>query len=733
MLQTGKSATVNRPPLQARELDRGDGSSSFPGMKAPLLLLAFLFPLCAVAEVFEADIVIFGGTSGGIAAAVQAQRMGKSVAVAEWTQHLGGLTTGGLGATDIGNKGAIGGIAREFYEQIATHYEKPEAWKWEQQKTSGALGSGQERGKDPLVEKTGRATKWTFEPAVAMGIYRRWLADAGITVRLGERLKSVKMDGARIVEFTTESGNTYRGRMFIDASYEGDLMAKAGVSYHVGREANATYGETLNGVRAETPHHQFKVNVDPYVKPGDPKSGLLPFIQPGDGGAPGDGDRSVQAYNFRLCMTKVEANRIPWAAIKPADYREEQYELLARLVEAHEHAGTPLSVRALMNPVLMPNGKTDTNNNGAFSTDFIGANYDYPDGDYATRDRIWREHEDYIKGFLYFLSTSPRVPQNLREEMNGWGLAKDEFAATGHFPSQMYVREARRMVSDYVMTEADCRWQRKCEDPVGLGAYNMDSHNCQRLVQGGWARNEGDVQVGVAGPYPVSYRSIVPKIGQAENLLVPVALAASHIAYGSIRMEPVFMAMGQSAATAASMAIDAGVAVQKVDYPRLRDRLVADGQILDWTGPARQSKPAIDPKSLPGIVLDDTQAEFKGDWTHSTSARFLGTGYRHDGNAEKGARSAIFRGVIPTAGSYECFLLYPALDNRASNVPVTLTQGGATRSLRVNQKKAGPNNETSLGTFRYTAGQRVSVTISNEGTDGYVIADGVQFVPKTGK
>ncbi len=694
------------------------------------IIVACSLPIISSAEVFEADVIIFGGTSGGVAAALQAKRMGRTVAVAEWTQHMGGLTTGGLGATDIGNKAAIGGIAREFYEQIAAHYEKPEAWKWEKPKTSGALKSSQEHGKDLVVEKTGKPTKWTFEPSVAMAIYQKWLAEAGITVQLGERLKSVKKDGARLVEFTTENGNVYRGKIFIDASYEGDLMARAGVSYHVGREANATYGETLNGVRAHTPSHQFKVDVDPFLKPGDPGSGLLPFIQSGDGGKPGEGDKAVQAYNFRLCMTRTAANRVPWSEIKPTDYSAEKYELLARYIEAHEKVGKSLKVGALMNPVPMPNDKTDTNNNNAFSTDFIGANYDFPDGDYPTRERIWREHEDYIKGFLYFLSTSERVPQRLRDEMNLWGLARDEFAATGHFPPQMYVREARRMISDYVMTEADCRWKRKCEDPVGLGAYNMDSHNCQRIVQGGWVRNEGDVQVGVAGPYPISYRSIVPKAEQVENLLVPVALAATHIAYGSIRMEPVFMAMGQSAATAASMALDAQSMVQAVSYPKLRERLLADGQILEWTGPARVAAHSIDPATLPGLVLDDTKAEFIGEWTHSTSARYLGDGYQHDGDGEKGQRTATFRPEIKEAGKYEIFLIYAALGNRATNLPVTITSGDSPPQIvKVNQRQSGKNNEGSLGVFDLRSGKTVTVTISNEGTDGHVIVDGLQLVP----
>jgi hypothetical protein len=695
-----------------------------------LSALAALFVLPAAAETIEADIVIFGGTSAGIAAAVQAKRMGKSVVIAEWTKHLGGLTTGGLGATDIGNKAAIGGIAREFYEQIAAHYENPKAWMWEEPKKSAALQSGQEKGADPIVAKTGKPTKWTFEPHVAMAIYRRWLADAGVPVYFGQRLASVKKNGTRLVEFTTEDGRVYRGKVFIDASYEGDLMAKAGVSYHVGREANAAYGETINGVRAQTPKHQFLVDVDPYVKPGNPQSGLLPFIQPGDGGKPGDGDKAVQAYNFRLCMTRTAANKLPWEAIKPPGYNEKKFELLARLIEQHEKEGKPLSVKALMNPVMMPNDKTDTNNNGAFSTDFIGANYDYPEGDYATRERIWNEHVNYIKGFLYFLATSQRVPQRLRDEMNSWGLAKDEFLDNGNFPTQMYVREARRMISDYVMTEADCRWQRKADDSVGMGAYNMDSHNCQRLVQNGVVRNEGDVQVGVAGPYPVSYRSIVPKAAQAENLLVPVCLAATHIAYGSIRMEPVFMVMGQSAATAAAFALDANVPVQKVDYAKLKQRLIADGQILEWTGPGRVTANNFDPAKLPGVVLDDDKAEVKGDWTHAAAARSLGIGYLHDQNESKGSKSVTFRLKAPSTGEFELVLLYPPLPNRASNVPVDISVNGAAPvTAKVNQKKAGPQNDTSLGRFKLVAGSEVAVTISNAGTDGYVIADGVQLVP----
>jgi hypothetical protein len=377
-----------------------------------------------------------------------------------------------------------------------------------------------------------------------------------------------------------ENGQIYRAKLFIDATYEGDLMAKAGVSFTVGREANAKYNETINGVRAMTPKHQFTVDVDPYVKPGDPNSGLLSFILPGDGGQPGEGDACIQAYNFRLCYTRIPANRLPLR--KPKSYDPARYELLARYLKALVAAGRKPQLNEFWNPIWMPNGKTDINNNGGFSTDFIGANYDYPNGDYATRAKIWQAHEDYIRGFVYFFATSPRVPKNLRSEMQEWGPARDEFVATGGWPHQLYVREARRMISDYVMTEHNCRGTVAAEDPVSLAAYTMDSHNCQRLVKNGHVENEGDVQVGGFPPYPISYRSIVPKAAECENLLVPVCLSATHIAYGSIRMEPVFMILGESAATAAALALDGQVSVQKVDYQKLRARLLADKQVLEW-------------------------------------------------------------------------------------------------------------------------------------------------------
>ncbi|EDY21850.1 putative xanthan lyase [Chthoniobacter flavus Ellin428] len=684
----------------------------------------FFSAVVAHAEDIQADVVIFGGTSAGVAAAVQAHRMGKTVVIAEWTKHLGGLTTGGLGATEISNKAAIGGIAREFYEQIATHYARADAWKWQKPDLQDPKN---EKSKDTIAEKNGRPTRWTFEPHVAMDIYTKWLADAKVKVKLGEKLKSVKKEGTHIVEFTTESGNTYRGKMFIDASYEGDLMAKSGVSYHLGREANSDFGETLNGFREKTPTHQFEADVDPYYTPGDPKSGLLPFIQKSATENPGEGDNRIQAYGLRLCMTQVKENMVPCSELKPTIYNEREYELLARYIEALEKAGKPLT-GIFMSPTPIPNGKTDTDSNGAISIDLVGDNYGYPLTDYATREGIIHTHLAYTKGLLYFLATSPHVPQHVRDEVNKWGLAKDEFTDNGHLPTQLYVRESRRMISDYVMTEADCRWQRQAMDAVALAASDIESHHCQRIVQNGFVRNEGDVKVPAAAPFPIAYRSIVPKSGQIDNLFVPVCLSASHIACGSVRAEPVLMALGQSAATAASIAIDKKVTVQKVPYGALRSQLDKDQQIVVWTG-AVHHEAAPAPEQLDGIVLDDTDAHKTGEWGAGglTNVPHVGKGYIHDGNGAKGKLSVEWTPEIPIAGYYEIIFHFIPNDGRAHNVPVTVTiKGGESRTLKVNERDQ--TGHQSLGLFDLPTGRNTSIIVSNAGTDGHVTVDGLQIL-----
>ena len=522
------------------------------------------------------DVVVYGCTSGAVTAAVQTKKMGKTVVMVCPERHLGGLTAGGLGWTDSGNKAVIGGLSREFYHRVWQHYAKPEAWKWQKQAEFGNKGQG-----TVALDQEAR-TMWIFEPHVAEQVYENWMKELKIPVIRNawlDRAKGVKKQGDRIVSITMLDGKSYAGKMFLDATYEGDLMAAAGVSYHVGREAVSTYGEKWAGVQTGVLHHRHhfgavKTPISPYVVLGDPKSGVLPRISKESPGNFGEADSKIQAYCFRMCLTKVPENRVPFA--KPAGYDPKEYELLARVFEAGWR-------ETFQKFDAIPNGKTDTNNHGPFSTDNIGRNWDYPEANYARRKAIEQEHAQYQQGWLYFIANDPRVPEDVRTEMAKWGLAKDEFKGSGNWPHQMYIREARRMTGQYVMTENELLKRRATPESVGMGSYGMDSHNIQRYITPeGFVQNEGDIGVSTNGPYQISYGSLVPKRGQVANLLVPVCLSSSHIAYGSIRMEPVFMILGQSAATAAVMAIERNLAVQDVPYAELRGRLEKDGQVLDY-------------------------------------------------------------------------------------------------------------------------------------------------------
>ncbi len=523
-------------------------------------------------EVLEADIVIYGGTSAAVISAVQAQRMGKSVIVVSPDKHLGGLSSGGLGWTDTGNNSVIGGLSREFYQRIWWYYEKPEAWKWQKRSEYGNRGQG-----SPAMDGKER-TMWIFEPHVAEQVFDDLISEHKINVYRDEwlnRERGVEKDLNRIHSITTLSGRIFRGKVFIDATYEGDLMAAGGVSYHVGREANSVYSENWNGIQVGILHHDHHFGnskISPYVIPGDPTSGLLPGISAEDPGKKGEGDHRVQAYCFRMCLTDHPDNRIPFP--KPAGYDPGQYELLLRVLKSGWQ-----DVFKKFDPI--PNRKTDTNNHGPFSTDNIGMNYDYPEGSYERRREIIKNHEIYQKGLMYFLANDPRVPENIRNRMSKWGLSKDEFIDNGYWPHQLYIREARRMIGEYVTTENDIQGKRQVPNPIGMGSYTMDSHNVQRYVTSdGFVQNEGDIGVHPKKPYQIAYGSIVPKKNECENLLVPVCVSSSHIAFGSIRMEPVFMILGQSAATAASFAIDDDVAVQDVKYDKLKNRLIDDKQRL---------------------------------------------------------------------------------------------------------------------------------------------------------
>ncbi len=500
------------------------------------------------------DVVVYGATAGGIVTAVSAARMGLKTTLLEPGRHIGGMVASGLSHTDVGRREVIGGYSLEFYWRAGTYYGLPQYL---------------------------QDIAWYVEPKAAESIFQAMLQEAGVTVLKGRRLREkdgVRMEGGRVAFIRMEDGGRFAARVFADASYEGDLMAACGVTYTWGRESQALYGESLAGVRGETPKHQFLVDLSPYAADGK----LLPEISPAPAGPPGSADRKVQAYNFRMIFSQDPANQVPYP--KPEQYDPRRYELFRRLLERQPalHMGDVLSIGPI------PNRKADINNNGPFSTDYIGGSWDFPEGNYARRAEIFRAHEEYTKGLLWFLAHDAGSPPALRAEMNQWGLAKDEFTDNGNFPWQLYIREARRMVGEYVMTQRDIQTDLTKPDAIGMGSYNSDSHNVERVVNAaGFVRNEGDMQVPVK-PYQIPYRILLPKRGQAANLLVPVCFSASHVAYSTLRMEPQYMILGHAAGVAAALAIRAGTSVQDVDTRELARILVSQGAILEYAAPAQE-------------------------------------------------------------------------------------------------------------------------------------------------
>ena len=635
------------------------------------------------------DVVVYGGTSAGVIAAYTAKKMGKSVVLIEPGNRLGGLTSGGLGQTDIGNKYAVTGISLDFYRRIGKHY--------------------------------GKLEQWTFEPHVAKQIFDDYIKSAGVTLMYNRRLVLVKTDKGDIKEIVVENSvkpgkssyTSIKAKMYIDCTYEGDLMARSGVSYTVGRESNSTYHETYNGVQLRD-KHQFPDGIDPYKTPGVPESGLVWGISDGKLEPTGTGDKKVQTYNIRVCLTNNPQNRIPIA--KPDNYDPNRYLLLLRLLRKKPVAG----IRELMTTSRMPRGKTDINNNGAFSTDMIGMSWEYPEADYNKRKEIKKAHDDYTKGLFYFIGHDPRIPADLRKDMLQWGYPKDEYPENNHWTPQMYVREARRMVGEYVMTQANCEGKEVVKDGIGLAAYTMDSHNCQRIVVNGMVKNEGDVQIGGFDPYPISYRSLIPKAKECKNLFVPVCLSASHIAYGSIRMEPVFMVLGQSSAVAACQAIEKGISVQEVNTDELRHELIsnpyADGSAAD-------------------IILDNEDTadiELNGSWALEKKGGYGPTFLADTSNSHVPA-FARFTPKIVKEGNYEVYTYYPKLQNGASITPVTVFDGKQQTEKTIDKSKIEVIGQTSgewvsLGKYKLSQGKNAYVEISNKNADGVIVADAVLFV-----
>lgn len=643
-------------------------------------------------KTIHVDVCVYGGTSAGVIAAYTAQKSGKTVLLIEPTSRLGGLSTGGLGFTDIGNKYVVKGLSRDFYRRLGRHY--------------------------------GKLEQWIFEPSVAESIFKDYIEESGVNVLYNSRLHKVNKRGRVISSIMVENSSIsskrnnqlIEAKVFIDCSYEGDLMAKAGVSYTVGRESNSLYNETFNGVQL-LGGHQFPDGIDPYVKKGDPSSGLLWGISEKPLLPNGTGDRKVQAYNFRICLTDNPLNRVE--ITQPENYDPSNYELLLRLKEKQPWR----SLYDIFIWQIMPGRKTDINNFGGFSTDMIGMNWNYPEANYSEREKIVKQHEDYTKGLLYFLGHDNRIPEFIRNEMLKWGYPKDEYISNKHWSPQLYVRETRRMIGEMVMTQHHCQGKETISDPIAKAAYTMDSHNCDRHVVNGMVKNEGNVEEGGFPPYPISYRAIVPKRTEISNLLVPVCMSASHIAYGSIRMEPVFMVMSQSAAIAACQAVDKNISVQDVDasdvFSELINNPLADG-------------------SVPEILVDDNDRDrirITGDWNinHDTYSGYA-SGFLEDNSKGLIEKSVRFIPEVKAAGEYQVYIYFPKLDHGSTKTTLTVFNGKSLNEKIISQSDIKVEGQTRgewvfLGNYQLPKGEQAYVEVSNKGADNVITADAVLFIP----
>ena len=659
--------------------------------KIILLLLGFtLFTGCKSTPTEEYDICIYGGTSAGVIAAYSAKMMNKKVLLIEPQNRLGGLTSGGLGFTDIGNKQVVTGLSKDFYRRLGTNY--------------------------------GKLEQWIFEPKVADSIFNDYVKRADIDVLYKHRIIEANVIDGTIRDIILESSDgtkttkTVFAKMFIDCTYEGDLMAKAGVSYTIGREDNKLYNETYNGVQLMK-GHQFPDGIDPYKIPGDSTSGLLWGIAPTTLSPEGTGDKLVQAYNYRICLTNNPTNKIE--ITKPDNYDPAKYELLLRLFDAQPEK------RKLNHYFIwsrMPNKKTDINNRGGFSTDMIGMNHNYPEASYKEREKIIKTHKDYTQGLLYFYKTDPRVPKELKDEIQEWGYPKDEYTENHHWSPQLYIRESRRMIGDYVMTQAHCEGHEIVDDGIGMAAYTMDSHNCQRIVikKDGkhFVKNEGNVEIGGGLPYPISYRSIIPKENECKNLLVPVCLSASPIAYGSIRMEPVFMVLAQSAAIAATEAIHTG-SVQSVNVKKVQAILHED-PLLDG--------------SFSEILIDDSDLDLpsNNDWEVLKKQGGYGPSFLKLKN--QNGQPIRFTPNIEHEGKYKVYTYYHMRKDIAPTITYFISNGTDNWTKRINKDSVKIEGQTSgewieLGIYDFHKNTKSYIEISAGNTNGIVIADAVLFIP----
>jgi hypothetical protein len=686
----------------------------------------FIFRINLNAETYRADIVIYGGTSAGITAAVQAKRMGNSVIVVSPDRRLGGAKSNGVATIDDINQELVGGLAREFYHRVWRHYQSLDTWEWEKREDYGNRGQG-----SPAIDQDVR-TMWHYEPGVASSIFESWVLENNLTVVRGEflnRLDGVELEKGKILSISSLAGNRYEADLFIDCSYEGDLMAASGVSYYVGRESNARYGESLNGVQSRNAtSNQFINRIDPFLNAGDLDGTPLMKINAGSIGMEGSADKCIPAYHYRLCLTKLDGNVVPFS--KPEGYDPANYELLLRsLLRGSRHVLSPFK--------QIPNAKVEVHSQGPFSIDNVGMNYEYPDASFEQRRKIMKEHENYQRGYFYFLSNEPRVPEEVRSEISKWGLAKDEFVENDHWPLQMYIPEARRMIGDFVMTELEVTGKRQVVDPIAILSNPININHAQRYLAreeegSAYVLNEGDLKVSIDEPFQISFRSIVPQREECLNLLVPVCLSASHVAFGSISHESVYMMLAQSAATAASLAVNMNKPVQDISYDLFRMKLLDNGQVLSLTRSKRvHLGEGISRAEFGGVVVDGDQIELRGPWTESSSLRpFVGASYFHDANAEKGMCSARFPFIAPEDGLHEIKVSFSVFGNRAGNIRYEINHGEGSENVFVDQRQPHLKGELwcSLGSFPFQKGEQYFVELFNENTKGYVVVDALQIL-----
>ncbi len=674
-------------------------------------LAFYLLFAVSVHAATQVDVVVYGATPGGFCAAIAAAREGASVVLLEPTAHVGGVNTGGLCFSDSNQtvRSTVLGLFEEWHLRVEAEYQ-----------ARGVALPYRVRQKDHKP--------WTYEPHVAAKVTNQMLAEAGVRVLTRQALQTATKHGARLTSVVTEGGE-FEAKVFIDGTYEGDLMAAAGVGWTIGREGREAFGESLAGKQ----YPKAKMPVSGLAADGKP----LPLVTTSDAGPQAGGDRNVMVYSFRLCVTKDPANRVPFP--EPAHYEPGQFEVVRRYLAQEKRPVLPWDLYPL------PGNKFDANNGigKQFSMGLVGACNGWSEADQAGRAAVWEAHKQYTLEFYHFLTTDAAVPAGIREEMKQLGLCRDEFADSEHWSPQLYVREGRRMIGEYVVSQKDIMEQQEKADAIVVSSFPIDSHDCQRVGKAEFVVDEGTIlPVRMPGrkhgyPYHVPYRAITPKAAECTNLLVPVALSCTHVGLSSIRVEPTWMSLGQSAGIAAAMSARQGGTVQTLSYPALRERLLAQGQalalpVLPEAGPEPKEDPGLNPKTLPGIVLDDAQAELQGVWSHSANFKpHVGAGYVHDDRRGDGQSAAVFRLRVQQTALYDVRMAYSAHQTRAKKVPLLIQNGPDTVEIFVDQTLPLPPGEAfrSIGRVPLQKGVETTLTLRNAGTDGFVILDALQLLP----